>query len=184
MEVRIMSAFETSAAPLLLTLRFDAVSFERLNALRKQHFPASRNHIPAHLTLFHALPADREAYIREVVAGAVAKTPVLALRFGALRFLGRGVAIDVECEELLRLRGELRRAFASFLTPQDAQNWKHPHVTIQNKVTSQVARSTFDDLNEDWQQWEGQAEGLLLWYYRGGPWEKAGDFDFPVSTSL
>ena len=47
-----------SEAPLILTLRFDGEAFARLDDLRRAHFPPERNQIPAHLTLFHALPGE------------------------------------------------------------------------------------------------------------------------------
>lgn len=178
-----MSSFHGEGlAPLLVTLRFDEDSAERLGELRTRYFPRQRNVVPAHLTLFHALPGEREELVRETLTNVCGGREALTLRFGELRFLGRGVAIDVECPELLRVRGELARVFRPFLTAQDGQNWKHPHVTIQNKVTSDVARRTFDELSEEWEGWEGESGGLLLWYYRGGPWEKAGEYDFGVGT--
>ena len=167
-----------SLAPLLITLRFDSDSFKRLSALRTRYFPRHRNVVPTHLTLFHALPGEREDLVRQTLAEVCAQTNKLDLHFTDLRFLGRGVALNVECPELARVRGDLARVFRPFLGAQDAQNWKHPHVTIQNKVTPETARSTFDELSDDWQSWNGQGEGLFLWYYRGGPWEKAGDYNF------
>ena len=50
--------------PFILTLQLDAESFARFNALRQQYFPPSRNYLEAHLTLFHALPAQNETQIR------------------------------------------------------------------------------------------------------------------------
>ncbi|BCM90318.1 hypothetical protein IAD21_02169 [Abditibacteriota bacterium] len=164
--------------PLLITLDFDSDSFERLNDLRTRYFPTQRNFIPAHLTLFHALPGEQESLIRETLTELCGRTEKLNLDFTDLRFLGRGVAINVECPELFRVRGELSRVFRPFLSAQDAQGWKHPHVTIQNKVTPEAARTTFHQLNENWREWKGQGEGLLLWYYRGGPWEKADEYTF------
>ncbi len=169
---------DTLLTPLLITLQFDPASFERLNELRARYFPRQRNFIPAHLTLFHALPGEHEALIRETLTELCNRTEKLNLNFADLRFLGRGVALNVECPELLRVRGELARVFRPFLSPQDAQNWKHPHVTIQNKVTPEAARATFAQLNDNWQGWEGQGIGLLLWYYRGGPWEKVARYTF------
>jgi hypothetical protein len=42
--------------PLILTLAIEQEAFSFFNLLRQKHFPASRNFIDAHLTLFHALP--------------------------------------------------------------------------------------------------------------------------------
>ena len=48
--------------------------------------------------------------------------------------------------EILRIRGDLARPLRPFLTPQDAQNWKHPHVTIQNKVAPETARAPLTEI--------------------------------------
>lgn len=82
--------------------------------------------------------------------------------------LGRGVA---------GLRAELARGWATWLTSQDRQP-RRPHVTIQNKVAPEVARDTLARLTASFVPWEARAEGLLLWRYRGGPWEAAGRFPF------
>lgn len=45
--------------PLVLTLILDAHTQHALNALRTKYFPPSRNHLGAHVTLFHAIPPHR-----------------------------------------------------------------------------------------------------------------------------
>ena len=45
-------------APLILTLELDERSFAFFGAQRRRYFPPERNFIPAHLTLFHALPGE------------------------------------------------------------------------------------------------------------------------------
>jgi hypothetical protein len=44
--------------PLIVTALMDAVAQERFDQLRRSHFPPERNHLDAHLTLFHRLPDD------------------------------------------------------------------------------------------------------------------------------
>ena len=170
----------TFSSPLIISLALDSASFEIVNDLRTRHFPPERLKVGAHVTLFHALPGEEEPLVRETLDELCARTKPLSLRFSSLRFLGRGVAVDVECAELIPLRGELARVFRSHLTAQDAQGWKHPHVTIQNKVTPDVARATFNQLNEAWKPFDGVGEGLRLWRYRGGFWEDAGLFGFKM----
>ncbi|SHJ91814.1 2'-5' RNA ligase [Roseomonas rosea] len=166
-----------TAAPLILTLAFDRAAFQRLDALRRAHFPPERNWIPAHLTLFHALPGEE---LSEVVAhlGAVcARQAPLPLRFTGLRSLGRGVALEVEAPGLLALRQQLARNWAPWLMRQDAQGWR-PHVTIQNKAAPEAVRALLQELSAGFIPWEAQGEGLLLWHYRGGPWEGAASLSF------
>lgn len=161
--------------PFVLTLGFDKATLARLDALRREHFPRERNFIPAHATLFHALPGEHDALIRETLQAACSRSQVLGLSFPRLHFLGRGVAVVLECPGLPALRQGLAASWSELLTPQDRQGHR-PHVTIQNKVAPQAARALFNRLDAQWEPFEGRSESLLLWRYRGGPWEAAGEF--------
>ena len=167
----------TGDAPLIVTVRFDDASFAHFQAMRQRHFPPARNHIPAHLTLFHHLPGARIGWIAQELDRVARTTPVLAGRVTGLRHLGKGVAYDLDCPELERMRAVLSGVFADVLTPQDRQRIR-PHVTIQNKVAPHQARRLFDDLGAGFQPFAFQATGFLLWHYRGGPWDRAGQFLF------
>jgi 2'-5' RNA ligase len=164
-------------APLILTLQLDDAALATLDALRRAHFPPARNFIPAHITLFHALPASEEPAIRRALATAASETPRLAIRLPAPRFMGRGVLLTVEAPALVALRRRLAAAWEAWLNAQDRQGYR-PHVTIQNKVAPDVARQLFADLSASWAPLEARGEGLLLWRYLGGPWEQIGDFPF------
>lgn len=163
--------------PFILTLKTDAAAFARLDALRQQHFPPERNFLAAHITLFHALPGDQEAAIRATLAPICAATPVLTLSLPSVRFLGRGVAINVDSPALLALRGCLAQQWHDWLSPQDRQRYQ-PHVTIQNKVVPEVARALYTQLSQSWVPLTAQGEGLLLWRYQGGPWAFVAEFPF------
>ena len=164
-------------SPFILTLRLDAASSEHFNALRREHFPPERNHLDAHLTLFHALPAEEETRIRADLDEICAATPLPNLEYPRLRFLGKGTAVEVEAPAVVILRRELSQRWRAFLGAQDGQNIR-PHVTIQNKVPPAQARALFDQLSQSWKPFEGVGEGLALWIYRGGPWESAGEWNF------
>ena len=166
-------------APLILTLGFDAATFARLDTARRAYFPPERNLIPAHLTLFHALPGKAIAAVAARLTEVTAATSPLPLRIASLRFLGRGVAYEVEAPALRALRATLAEAWRDWLTPQDRQGWR-PHVTVQNKVAAEQARATLAELQADFTPWDATGEGLLLWHYRGGPWDAAGRFPFSV----
>ena len=168
---------EGADAPLILTLRLDAASFARLDALRQAHFPPARNHLSAHLTLFHALPGEHAEAVAANLAAACAGTAPVALRFGGLRSFGKGVAYAVESPALGRLRTFLVGNWHRWLTAQDRAGFR-PHVTVQNKVEPPEARALFEQLQAGFAPWEGVGEGLLLWRYRGGPWEAEGEFPF------
>lgn len=164
-------------APLILTVRFDGVSFAIFDAARRRHFPPERNFIPAHLTLFHHIAGEEEVRFVADLNAIAARTPPFRLAVTGLRFLGYGSAYRIECAALTALRAELVSGWLDHLTPQDAQPF-WPHVTIQNKAPARAARMLFDELNRDSVPFSAEATGLLLWRYRGGPWEAAGEFAF------
>lgn len=164
-------------APLILTLKLDQPTFETLDRLRQQHFPPARNIVPAHITLFHALPGDQQPTIEQTLWDACAATPALEVGFPTLRFLGGGVAIEVACPALGRLRRDLAATWSTWLSAQDRQAYR-PHLTIQNKVPSAAARQLYDQLSHSWTPLAGHGIGLLLWRYLGGPWELVEDFPF------
>jgi 2'-5' RNA ligase len=163
--------------PLILTARFDSETEAWLEALRRAHFPPERNLIPAHVTLFHALPGEELDAVMAALAREAAATLAGAARIGPPRPLGRGVALEVASPELARLRSRLAREWAPWLTRQDAQGWR-PHATVQNKVSSEAARALLARLQAELAPREAMATGLRLWHYRSGPWEAAAEFSF------
>lgn len=164
-------------APLILTLALDMAAQERLDRLRATYFPAERNYLRAHLTLFHHLPAAREGAIRADVAALSAATAPLTLRATEVRFFGRGVAYGFAAPELQARREQLATVWWHDLTEQDRRPFR-PHVTVQNKVAPEQARVLYDALRADFAPFTIVGTGLLLWRYRGGPWEAAGSFPF------
>lgn len=164
-------------APLILTLRFDPDSFERFDAERRRHFPAERNFIPAHLTLFHHLDGTQHAAISAAVAESAEQQAPFDIAVQSLRFLGQGTAYALESTTLQALRAEFAERWAPTLTRQDQQGFR-PHVTIQNKVPAHTARTLFDSLSASFEPFDVRATGLLLWHYEGGPWRKAGEYAF------
>lgn len=164
-------------APLILTLSLDERSFEFFDAQRRRFFPPERNFIPAHLTLFHKLPADRQDVIIHEISNAVAAQTRFPLEVEGVRSLGRGVAYTLASSELKNLRYQLATKWALWLTLQDRQ--KHqPHVTIQNKVDPDAARTLLARIQAEFQPFIVTAEGLSLWRYLGGPWEPLQTFAF------
>ena len=156
-------------APLILTLALPADDQARFERLRRLHFPAGRNMIPAHVTLFHHLPGQEARVISHAVAARCA-VPPFPVAVPGLRFLGRGVAYALESPELTTLRAGLAREWDEWLTPQDRQGWR-PHVTIQNKAPPETARALHANLQAAFAPFTIRAEGLDLWRYLGGPWQ-------------
>jgi 2'-5' RNA ligase len=163
--------------PFILTLELDSHSFKIFNALRQEHFPPEKNFLAAHLTLFHKLPGEEEASIKTTLKDLAASTKTFALTFSTLRFLGKGVAVNVESAELLELRKKLAVSWTAWLEAQDKQPFK-PHITVQNKVTPELAQALFENFSKSWVPFSGRGTGLLLWRYLGGPWELVEKFSF------
>jgi len=157
------------ARALIVTLALDDDSTARLDALRRTHFPPGRNVLAAHLTLFHHLPGDQVAEVRDALA-EVARRPAFEVALPGVRSLGRGVAVRVESAPLLAVRAELAARFEPWLTPQDRQPFS-AHVTVQNKGTPERARAVLDQLSAELAPSTATATGLQLFRYLGGPWE-------------
>ncbi len=168
---------DPSPAPLILTLTLDAAAQHWFDALRREHFPAGRTQVGAHVTMFHALPGVRERSVVREVAAVCRLCGPLTAQVSGLRFLGRGVAFGLDIPGAARLRQALATAFARELTPQDQAAWK-PHVTVQNKVDPAHARQTQAILATLVWPATIQATGIAVWRYKGGPWEALCGFDF------
>jgi 2'-5' RNA ligase len=163
-----------------LTLKLDPIAFDLLDQLRKQHFPPDRNFLPAHITLFHALPGDQQSAIQQTLQSVCAQTSPVPLLLPKLRFLGKGTAVEVDSPELVQLQSQLAETWDGWLTAQDRQRYR-PHVTIQNKVAPDTARQLYNQLLNTWEPAHGRGEGLLLWHYKGGPWDLVNEFTFELS---
>ena len=163
------------ADPLILTLGLGADQ-ARYDALRDAHFPPRGYRLPAHLTLFYQLPGDEEQAIADHLAAVARGAAPLPLVFAELMPLGRGVAVRVRSAAVMALRAGLAAHWSAGLAPQD--RGFRGHVTIQNKVSPEVARETMAALSEGFAPHEGASPAMLLWRYRGGPWEAAGRFRF------
>lgn len=164
-------------APLILTAEFEEPVFDWFDELRRQHFPPGRNVVPAHLTLFHALPGEQETAVRVALDAETSGAHPPEAEATGLRNLGRGVAYTVAAPTLASVRVRLAEQFAPWLTRQDQAAFR-PHVTIQNKVEPQQARALLAALQSDFQPFAFRITALRLWRYLGGPWGAAGRFPF------
>jgi 2'-5' RNA ligase len=161
---------------LIVTAELGDEDFAWLDGLRRRHYPADRNHVPAHLTLFHALPQSAETEIRHRLA-EIAAGPAPAAWIAGVMNLGGGVAFRVVSEELDAIRDELAEALHGLLSAQDNRGWR-PHMTIQNKVEPKVARALNDTLGRDFAPRPLAIAGLGLHRYLGGPWQTLRVFSF------
>lgn len=145
--------------------------------MRQRHFPPERNVVPAHLTLFHALPGDQAGQIARELGAMCRAQKTFDLTATGPRSLGRGVALGFASPELVALRQALAREWRDWLTPQDSAKIA-PHVTVQNKVAPQAARALLTELQSGFEPFTMRAEGLNLWRYLGGPWRHERLFRF------
>lgn len=167
-------------APLILTLKLDDASFRFFDDLRRDYFPPERNLLRAHLTMFHHLPGEELPQIKSDLAKGAREKEGFPLAFSGWRFLGRGVAANVEAAQLLDLRARLADVWRAWLTTQDRQKFQ-PHITIQNKVAPEEAKRLYEKLRGRGERTlaDGRAEGLQLWHYlSGGTWRLEEGFLF------
>ena len=157
------------ARPLIVTALLAADEQARFDRLRAEHFPAERNHLSAHLTMFHAIPEVLEAELRQRLAAMAAEFPPPRADVVGLMNLGGGVAFRVASDDLDALRTELASCFRGHLTQQDSHGWR-PHITVQNKVTSAEARLLHDQLARSFEPRRLGIAGLAYDYYDSGPW--------------
>lgn len=165
-------------APLVVTLGLDAAAQTYFDGLRREHFPAHRLRVGAHLTLFHALPAGLEEEARRALAHTAATRLPLGLEVTGLVPLGRGVAYRLRSDVLVAAHRDLQRRWEAQLTPQDRQPLR-PHVTVQNKVSPEHARHTLAVLEQGFAPFTATGVRLRLWRYLGGPWEHVADLEPP-----
>jgi len=158
-----------SGGAIIVTAAFGDGDNGWLQELRRAHYPAERNRVPAHLTLFRQLPPSLEGELATRLGRLAASRPPAAWIVDVMD-LGGGTALRVESEELERIRGELAEAFHGLLTPQDSAPWR-PHVTIQNKVAPREAKSLQQQLRTSLRPRPLGIRALAAWRYRDGPWE-------------
>lgn len=163
--------------PFIVTAELPADVFSWADGLRRAHFPPERNHLSAHVTLFHALaPSLREevlAYLPRIVG--LHQAP--AARITGLMDLGGGTALRIESPAMSALREEIADHFHGTLTAQDSQP-KRLHITVQNKVDRAAAKALQAELSATPIEREFRFTGIGLHLYKGGPWEALGRWPF------
>lgn len=163
-------------APIIVSALFGPEDFAYLDGLRQAHFPAERNQLSAHLTLFHHLPPSAASELRAILAEEARAAP-LAAELAGIMNLGRGVALRVRSEALNAIRQRLAESFRGLLTPQDAGGWR-PHITIQNKALPADAKNLLQELSASFRARPLVIAGLAAYFYRGGPWELIARYPF------
>jgi hypothetical protein len=164
------------AGALIVTAELAPADSGWLEGLRRKHYPPERNRVPAHLTMFHALPPSTETELRTRLADLARASPPIAAVAG-LMDLGGGVAFRIVSSDLDGIREELADALHGMLGPQDGGGWR-PHVTIQNKVAPKAGRALLAALEREFAPRRLAIRGLGLHRYLDGPWEALATYPF------
>lgn len=163
-------------APLIVTAELPRALQSRADQLRRAHYPPERNFLPAHVTLFRALPPSCEEELRQVLAAEVRAAPLPARLAGVMN-LGRGTALRIESPGMLALRERLADRLFGLLTPQD-EPVPQLHLTLQNKVSPSEAKALQRLLAAAFEPHDFAFAGLALHRYRGGSWELVRSWSF------
>lgn len=162
---------------LIVTAMLPPDIFAWAEGLRRAHFPPERNLVPAHLTLFHALPPSAEDEARRLLARTAREWTPVAASISRLLDLGKGTALAVDSAGMVALRADLAHHLHGLLSAQD----DHPprlHITIQNKVAKDAARALQAELGKTLRRRDFLFAGLALHRYLGGPWAPLGLWSF------
>ena len=165
------------AAPFIVTAELPGEIFAWANALRTAHLPPERNHLAAHVTLFHSFaPSLREELPRELARLAGEYAPPEA-QLDGLMDLGGGTAIALRSPDMLTIREEIAERFFAMLTAQD-RGGKRLHITVQNKVERKAARALQAELEPMLESRRFHFTGLGMHRYLGPHWEQVGVWKF------
>ncbi len=167
----------SALAPFIVTAELPVNLASWATQLRAEHFPPERNHLKAHVTLFHALPPSAQGEVKRALAQEAAENaPVPAMLEGIMP-LGKGTALKLASPGMLELWDRLADRFHGLLTPQD-EHRPQLHVTIQNKVTIEEVKALQRQLGPLIEPRAFNFVGLGLHIYRRGPWESVRSYSF------
>lgn len=168
--------------PFIVTAELPADLFAWANGLRQAHFPPERNHLAAHVTLFHALAPSLREELPAVLARMAGEYAAPKAELTGLMNLGKGTALALTSPAMLGIRAEIADLFHGMLTAQD-QHQPRLHITIQNKVTPEVARALQAELGPVVQPRKFTFTGLGLHRYCNPHWEAVGVWPFRGKVS-
>jgi 2'-5' RNA ligase superfamily len=147
------------------------------DGLRRAHFPPERNHLVAHVTLFHAFAPSLSAELRAELARLAKENPPPRAMLDGLMNLGCGTALAIRSPAMLALRQELAERFHGSLTVQDSHT-PRLHITVQNKVTPEAARALQTELGPLIKPRKFDFTGLGLHLYQDPHWERVNVWKF------
>lgn len=149
----------------------------QLDGLRRAHYPAERNRVPAHCTLLHAVPGMVADELAQTCATLAATTRSPSARIERVIDLDGGTALAVDSPDLLVLREAIAERFCGMLTGADTLPARL-HVTVQNKVERRTAHVLQAELRRAWHPRAITVAGLAAHRVRDGVWHPAGAWRF------
>lgn len=163
--------------PFIVTAELPGEVFSWADGLRRAHFPPERNHLSAHVTLFHALAPSLREEVQRYLPRVVGEYQAPEARISGLMDLGKGTALRIESPAMSALREDIAEHFHGMLTAQDNHALRL-HITVQNKVERAAALALQGELSAQPIERAFRFAGIGLHLYKGGPWEALGRWSF------
>ena len=158
------------ASPFIVTAKLPPNIQSWAEGLRRAHYPSERNHLHAHVTMFHSFAPSLLEELKDYLPRLVSEFAPPEGRITGVMDLGKGTAIALDAPQLLALREIIADHFHGSLTAQDLYE-PRPHITIQNKVTKEAARALQASLAAELEPRGFSFPALELHLYQGGPWK-------------
>ncbi|TRD10419.1 2'-5' RNA ligase family protein [Erythrobacter insulae] len=158
------------ANPFILTAKLPPAIQGWADNLRRAHYPAERNHLHAHVTMFHSFAPSLLDELKDFLPRLTAEFASPDAEVSGIMDLHTGTAIALHSPQLLTLRELIAEHFHGSLTAQDLHE-PRPHITIQNKVTKREARALQAELLPGLEPVRFAFPALELHLYKGGPWD-------------
>lgn len=159
-----------SPAPFIVTAELPPDVLAWADSLRRRHYPPERNWLSAHVTLFHSFSPSLREELPRFLARMAGEFAAPEASVSGLMDLGQGTALAIRSPAMLAIRDRIAEHFWQMLTRQD-QGSKTLHITIQNKVTREAARTLQAELASGMAARRFTFTGLGLHLYRGPHWE-------------
>jgi hypothetical protein len=164
-------------APFIVTGELPADVLAWADRLRRAHYPPERNKLAAHVTLFHSFAPSLRDELHRVLGRFAGDYRAPAARIDGPMDLGKGTALALRSPGLLAIREAIAEHFHGALTAQDLHE-PRLHITIQNKVTREAARTLQAELAASLQPRQFAFAGLGLHLYRQTHWHPLGIWRF------
>lgn len=163
-------------APLLITAELPQGLHDWANGLRRAHYPPERNRLPAHVTLFHALPPSAEGEVRRLL-GDMARRRAPEAQVIGLMDLGQGTAFALDSPGMVDIHAELAERLHGLIQQRDDRDLRL-HITIQNKVPRAQAQALQQVLAASFVPRSFRFHGLALAHWRDELWQQAQFYAF------